>query len=98
LENKSNLYTFVLPRAIKPGIKHISMKSRISIKADFVANTPYILIEDNPSEDTRDELIDEFFKKLGYTSSWCRVDFLYTDALVAMAVGLELPPLPQKKW
>jgi hypothetical protein len=52
------------------------MKSRISIKVDFEKNTPYILVEDSPSTDTRDELISAFFEKLGYTSSWCRVEFM----------------------
>ena len=51
------------------------MDSRISIKADFVKNTPFIDVVYNPSDDSRDEMVRDFSAKLGHTSAWCYLDW-----------------------
>jgi predicted HicB family RNase H-like nuclease len=51
------------------------MDSRISIKADFVSNTPYIDVVYNPSDDSRDEMVKAFAEKLEHTSAWCWIDW-----------------------
>lgn len=52
------------------------MDSRISIKGDFIANTPFVDVVYNPSDDARDEMVKVFAEKLEYTSCWARVDWL----------------------
>jgi len=49
------------------------MDSRISIKGDFVENTPYIDVVYNPSDDSRDEMVKAFTEKLEHTSSWAHL-------------------------
>lgn len=55
------------------------MKSRITIEVDFDNNTPVIQIDKKWSEDVRDKILNEFFKKLGYSSSWFRLLSIYTN-------------------
>lgn len=51
------------------------MDSRISIKGDFVSNTPFIDVVYSPSDDSRDEMVKAFAEKLEYTSQWCWLDW-----------------------
>jgi len=51
------------------------MDSRISIKGDFVSNTPFIDVVYNPSDDARDGMVRDFAAKLDYTSAWCWLDW-----------------------
>jgi len=51
------------------------MDSRISIKGDFVSNTPFIDVVYNPSDDARDEMVRAFASKLDYTSCWAYLDW-----------------------
>ena len=52
------------------------MKSRITIELDFDTGNPYIrVINNDKSDDVRDKLITFFRQRLGYTSSWARVQF-----------------------
>lgn len=51
------------------------MDSRISIKGDFVSNTPFIDVVYNPSDDSRDEMVKAFTEKLEHTSAWCWLDW-----------------------
>ena len=50
------------------------MESRISIKADFLNNTPVIEVQCRRSEDARDELVYAFLEKLAGRSSWCYIE------------------------
>jgi hypothetical protein len=51
------------------------MDSRISIKGDFVENTPYIDVVYSPSDDSRDEMVKAFTEKLEHTSAWCWIEW-----------------------
>jgi hypothetical protein len=52
------------------------MKSRITIEVDFDNGQPYIkVVNDTASDDVRDKLVSFFRQRLGYTSSWCKINF-----------------------
>lgn len=58
---------------LSPILKHINMKSRISIEVDFENNNqPVIQILQDVSDDVRDKLIRSFTENLG-GSSWCQI-------------------------
>lgn len=51
------------------------MLSRISIDVTTTGQS-FINIEKAISKDPRDKLLDNFTKALGYTSNWCKIEFL----------------------
>lgn len=56
------------------------MKS--SIKIDFDENgQPIIKVDIVKTEDVRDKLLQRFVEKLGYQSSYCKIDFLHGSTL-----------------
>lgn len=72
------------------------MDSRISIKGDFVENTPYIDVVYNPSDDSRDEMVKAFTEKLEHTSAWAHIEWQTpTDSNGRM--NFRIVPIPPHK-
>ena len=60
---------------LRPVLKHIEMKSRITIEVDYEnGRLPVIQILSRGSDDVRDNLIKDFYQILG-SSSWCKIEF-----------------------
>lgn len=74
------------------------MDSRISIKGDFVENTPYIDVVYNPSEDSRDEMVKAFAEKLEHTSGWAHLMWQWeVSAKSANSFNFRIYPIPPHK-
>lgn len=59
---------------LRPVLKHIKMKSRITIEVDFNnGNLPVIQVLQQDSDDVRDNLIKSFLQSLQHTSRWCTI-------------------------
>ena len=61
---------------LRQRIKHIKMKSKITIEVDFDNNNlPVIQILSQDSDDVRDRLIKSFLQSLQHTSRWCKITY-----------------------
>lgn len=68
---------FALPTIWRNNIKHLKMRSRITIEVDFEnGNQPVIMVNYQPSDDVRDKLLGTFLEKFGAQSAWARVDYM----------------------
>lgn len=58
-------------------IKHLKMKSRITIEVDFDnGNEPVIVLNLHKSDDVRDKLLASFIEKFAHQRSWCKVHYM----------------------
>lgn len=56
------------------------MKSTIRIEVNFDNGQPFIRVNENTeTDDVRDRLISFFRQRLGGESSWCKVEFPFSD-------------------
>lgn len=61
-------------------IKHLKMKSRITIEVDFEnGNQPTIMVNLQKSDDVRDKLLNSFVEKFAHQRSWCKVHYMGED-------------------
>lgn len=70
-----NVYVDLFCREqLRPVLKHINMKSRITIEVDFNnGNQPVLqILKSVNSDDVRDKLVSNFTQQLG-GSSWCQI-------------------------
>lgn len=58
-------------------IKHLKMKSRITIEVDFDnGNEPVIVLNHQKSDDVRDKLLSSFIEKFEHQRAWCQVHYM----------------------
>lgn len=62
-------------------IKHLKMKSRITIEVDFDnGNQPVIVLNHQKSDDVRDKLLGSFIEKFEHQRARCQVHYMGESA------------------